>query len=212
MTDTSTTPEEITPEQAEADLAALEQSVIDGADVNVADLVTARERFTLAGLIRKRNEKRDAAQALREADERREKTKAKVAAMFSGGQYLDPLVAYDQAVAALDNLAVAIGSNNELLTTAYRAFSAGGVVTTGWDGSTPDGHDDRNSARVAQGEQVEAVISDGVGYTPQNAALWLRAAVHTVAAKHGGLPIPYGSSLEAVVRGDKPAALVAREG
>lgn len=212
MTVTTTTPEEITPEQAAAELAQLEQQVIDGGDVTVADLEAARTKITWAGLIRQRNEKRAADKRAKDATELRAKTKADVAKKFAaGGEYVDPLVAYDEAVAALDRLAIVIKGNSAVLDDAYHEMSRGGVAVVGWDGGIPAEHDPANSARVAQGDQVTSLTSGGVTYNPENAALWVRAATHTVAEMHGGLSTPYGTSLESVLRGDRPSAITERK-
>jgi hypothetical protein len=212
MTDTNTTPEEITPEQAEAELAQLEQKVIEGGDVTVADLEAARTKITWAGLMRQRNEKRAADKRAKNAAELLAKTKADVAKKFAaGGEYVDPLLAYDEAVAALDRLAIVIKGNAALLDDAFHEMSRGGVAVVGWDGAIPTDHDPANSARVAQGEQVLSLTSGGVTYSPENAGLWVRAATHAVAEMHGGLSTPYGSSLESVLRGDKPSAITERK-
>ncbi|TFD85004.1 hypothetical protein E3T61_18465 [Cryobacterium lactosi] len=206
----TTTPESATPEAAEADLAQLEQQVIDGGDVTVADLTAAKERVSFARLVLKGVQDRAEAKRLKNADDLRAKTKVDVAKMFTGGQYVDPLVAYDEAVVALDRLAIVIKGNTALLDDAYHEMSRGGVAVVGWDGGIPAEHDPANSARVAQGDQVTSLTSDGITYIPQEPSLWVRAAAHKVAEMHGGLTIPYGPSLESVLRGDKPSAISAR--
>lgn len=206
----TTTPESTTPEEAEADLAQLEQQVIDGGDVTVSDLTAAKERVSFARLVLKGIQDRAEAKRLKDADELRTKTKTKVAQMFTDGEYVDPLVAYDEAVAALDRLALVIKANTALLDDAYREMDRGGVAVVGWDGDQMPHHDPANYVHVAMGDTVTALVTGGVTYSPQEPALWVRAAAHKVAEMHGGLTIPYGPSLESVLRGDIPRVITER--
>ncbi|TFC03638.1 hypothetical protein [Cryobacterium mannosilyticum] len=197
----------ITPEEAAADLARLEQKAIDGGDVTVADLTAARERITLARLFHKGIEGRAQDKRMQEADQLRAKTKTDVAKWFTDGEYIDPLVAYDQAVAALEHLVKVIDRDGELLTEAYRAMDRGGIYMNGGDGQNHRDFDERNHAALGSGT-VGAVVLGGVMYSrEQSAGDWVRAAALTVAKAHEGLPIRGLGRLDNIVEGQLPATI-----
>jgi hypothetical protein len=207
MTDTNNTTDEITPEQAEAELATLEQQVIDGGDVTVADLTAAKERISFARLVRQGLEARAEKKRLKDADDLRAKTKADVTKRFTDGEYISPFDAYDAAVKALNALVVAIENNNVLLDHASYSLSSGGVVAVGWDGTRPADLDESNHSVVGQGNDVHLVKLAGVTYFKENAAVWAQAAVQEVAKDHNGLPIPYRTSIANALGSDRPPAL-----
>jgi hypothetical protein len=202
---------QMTPEDAEQQLADLEQKVIDGEDVAPADLVDAEVKIKHARLFQKGREARAEKQRQREADELREQTKKDVAKMFTAGPYEDPLIAYDQAVAALDRLVTVIDRNNKLLFDAYLALNAGDVAARGPRGDTSEKFDHGNHAFVRDGLDVAYVVLGGVTYQRENVPLWVRAAAWRVAETSGGLPLPHGAGhLSEALRGDRPVAITNR--
>jgi len=199
MTDSTLTPEE--------ELTALEHAAMDGTEVTPTQMADARERISLAGLIAKGAAMRTEQKRKKDAAALQAKTKTDVAKVFTEGEYENPLVAYDAAVAALNHLADVIKRNSELVDEASDDLSRGGVVKYNNWAAMPDDIDQDNHASVAQGNDVHYVVLGGVAYRKENASLWVRAAVQTVAQQHGGLSIPGSSSLAQVVRGDRPGAV-----
>ena len=206
MANTTTPEPEITPEQAEAELAQLEQAAIDGSDVTVEQLTAAKERISLLRLIKKGVDERAAAKAAQAAVDLRAKTKTDVAAKFAARGNTNPTVAYQRAVAALEALVTAIESNNSLLTDTAEEYSRGGVVPLSWDQQRPEGFDSRNYAAVAQGNDVPYVIVDGETYRKENAAQWAQVALRKVARDHN-LSTPGGTFLDSMLTRDTPSAI-----
>ncbi|RFA12640.1 hypothetical protein B7R21_09850 [Subtercola boreus] len=200
---------DLTPEDAEKAVEALEKAVIDGEDVTVTQLTEARERLSWAKLRRQGAERKAETQKARDAELLRGKTKREVADLFNSGGFFDPVDAYDEAVAALERLGQVIESNKALLNVASTEFSRGGVpARSNWgEGTEPEHFDRANFAVMAQGNETMSITVDGVQYGQEHEGLWVRAAVQAVAQSRGGLPLPYGSNLQEIVRGDLPATL-----
>jgi hypothetical protein len=199
MIDSTLTPEE--------ELAALEQAAMDGDAVTPAQMAEAREKIGIFKLVAKGVAMRAEQKRKKDALALQAKTKVDVGLVFTAGEYVDPLVAYDKAVAALNYLADTIERNAEILVEASDDLRRGGVLVYSNWAAMPDGIDRANFSTVGQGNEVMNVTLAGVAYTREDAGLWVRAVVQTVAADHRGLQIPYSSDLEQVVRGNRPDAL-----
>ncbi|TFC78155.1 hypothetical protein E3O45_05950 [Cryobacterium sp. TMS1-20-1] len=199
MTESTFTPEE--------ELAALEQAAMDGEAVTPTQMAEAREKISLFKLAAKGVTMRLEQKRKKDALALQAKTKVDVGLMFTAGDYVDPLVAYDEAVAALSRLADVVKRNNTLIAEASRALSLGGVTRFANWAAMPEDIDRANFASVGQGDDVAYVTLGGVAYTSENASLWVRAAVQDVAQQHGGLSLPQSSDLAELVRGSRPGAL-----
>lgn len=199
MTESTLTPEE--------ELAALEQTAIDGGDVTPAQMTEAREKISLFKLAAKGIADRLELKRQKEADQLRAKTKAEVALVFTAGDYVDPLVAYDEAVAALSRLADVVKRNNTMIEEASNQLSRGGVTPFFRWGTMPEDIDRANFASIDQGNDVVYVTLGGVAYTSENASIWVRAAVQDAAQQHGGLSLPQSSDLAELFRGNRPGSL-----
>lgn len=196
-------PTKPTPEEA---LAALEEAVINGEEVSASQLAEAREGVRIEALRAEGERNRSTLAALREGVELRERTKAEVARMFADVPDLpDLLELYDAAVAALQVLADGVAGHNARIQAAGTLLLAGGVPCMSWDGQLPDEWDSQNWAHVGQGNEVSSITSSGVAFRKEVPALWVRAAVQSVAEDSpDGLRLPYGGLLREQLRGDKP--------
>jgi Asp-tRNA(Asn)/Glu-tRNA(Gln) amidotransferase A subunit family amidase len=212
MTDETTTvpaDDELTPEQAEEELARLEQAVVDGEEVTIEQLSKAKERISFAGLLQRGREKREAARREKEKIELRARTKAEVAAKFAARADNSPTAAYNRAVQALEALVTAVEDNNKLLYTATLDLRRGGVGELGWDNQEPEGFDRANYARVEQGDNVTAVVVNGATYRKEVPGLWAEAVLKRVAEAHR-LTTPGGAHVASKLGSDLPVALQRR--
>jgi len=206
MSDTTNTEQDLTPEQAEAELAQLEQTVVDGGDVTIDQLSKAKERISFARLIKQGRDARAAAKREQEALDLRAKTKTDVAAKFAARGSTDPTVAYQRAVAALEALVTAIEANNSLLSETAEAYSRGGVVPVGWDQQLLEGYDPSNFANVSHGNEVTAVTVGGKLYRKEHAGTWAQVALRKVARDHQ-MTTTGGTFLDSMLTRDTPAAI-----
>lgn len=199
-----------TEQSAKDQLVQLENAAMAGEPVTPAELVEARERVTLSGLIAKGAAAR-AEEKRRAKDEvLRETAKAEAAELF-GGHEGDCLAAYDAAFAAVENLVAVIERGNARIGEAAGILKRGGVPVRYASGLYAEGVDMANYAAMEDGGTASSVTVDGMGHGRESAALWVAAAVHTVARKHRGLPLPYGGGvLEGKLNHDKPNAVKGR--
>jgi hypothetical protein len=124
MTDTTN---DITPEEAEAELARLEQDVIDGGDVTVTDLTAAKDRIGFARLMQKGREARAEKQREKEAADGRETAKAEVTALFEARKV--DLDAYAiEATTALERYLEQLAGYNDFVVEAAEIMQRAGVV------------------------------------------------------------------------------------
>jgi hypothetical protein len=183
MTD-QTTPD-ITPEQAEAELATLEQQVIDGGDVTMADLTAAKERISFAHLVRTRNEKRAAEKQAKEAEAAQKAAKAEVTKLLSTSSTTidDAKVA---AKEALDLFIAQIEAHNKLVAQAGLIFDRAGLAQPNSTLVNPlDEPDlDLNFYATSYGGVYSAVQADGVLHRPAHAGGEYRKLVYEVADEH----------------------------
>lgn len=127
MTESTISTEDLTPEQAEADLAKLEQSVIDGGAVTVDQITQAKERISFARLIRQGKESRAEKKILKEADEAREAAKAEVTKLLTtSNRSIESIHA--AAIEALDKFLSQLADHNALVESAGRILDRANVV------------------------------------------------------------------------------------
>ncbi|ASD21484.1 hypothetical protein B7495_04755 [Cryobacterium sp. LW097] len=186
MTDTTTTPEEITPEQAEAELARLEQQVIDGGDVTLADLEAARTKITWAGLIRQRHEKRAADKRAKDTADAQQAAKDEATALLATSTAsLESIHA--TASKALDKFLKQLAEHNELVESAGRILEAANVVhpdpglvnPLDAPGLDPDFY------VTSYGGTRSGVRVNGVTLTPAHVGGEFRKLAYAVADAHG---------------------------
>lgn len=159
-------------------LEELEQKVLAGADVSVDDVAKA-QAAGLLGAWHEQKAARDAEDAARaDAAARRDEAKAQARALVA--DFVSPIEAYDQAVAALGELVAAIRDNNAMLAKGRDVLQRGGVPPL-WihAAEAPDNHDDQNFVRLAPGNDVTELVLDGQSYAAQQAHEWVVAALST---------------------------------
>lgn len=199
MTETTLTPTE--------KLEEFERAAIAGDPVTPAELMEARERVTLAELAAKGAAARADAEQQVLAGQVRDAAKAEATNLLAGHDN-DALDAYNAAVSALNRLIAVVGSGNARIAQAALILRQGGVAARSWDGSFPDDLDEANHAAMLQGDEVAFVTVDGQAHAPEDAALWVAAAVHSVAREHRGMPFPNGrGNLEERVKFDRPRVI-----
>ncbi|TFC94045.1 hypothetical protein E3T28_15935 [Cryobacterium sinapicolor] len=192
MTASTTTPQDLTPEQAEADLATLEQAVVAGEAVTVEQLTQAKERISFVKLVQMGRDARAEAKRVSAAAAARKAAKIEAKGIIEALP-ADVLAKFDAAVEAMQALIDVAKTHNEGINDVWRAFGTGGVAAVGWEGSTMPDHDAANFARVGQGEIVSSVTVDGQVYLPNEPAEWVQHAIVRVARANDGLTLPRGS-------------------
>jgi hypothetical protein len=188
MTDEQTT--DVTPEAAEADLARLEQAVVEGEAVTPEDLTKARERITFAQLVARGKAARAEAARRREAEQLREETKRRIAGRLAEREGSDADAAYREAVTALTKLVAAVRDDAQIITEAAREFDRAGVNGPNNDWTPSEGFDRENYPHYSFGRLL-ALTSHGKQYTLQNPAHRVMEAVSEVliAEQVAGTPL-----------------------
>lgn len=184
MTD-NTTPETLTPEEAEAELARLEQDVVDGGDVTIADLTTAKERVSFARLIQKGREARAEKQREKEAAEGRASAKQEVLNLLSTPDGIEE--AKQAAIDALNEVARLTQARNERVIEAAHIFSRAGLTQPDMNQINPldvPGIDPEFYATIGHGEAVISVTAGGRAHAVADAAAPLKAALRDAAASY----------------------------
>jgi len=185
---------------ARAELADLEQAILDGVEVAPSRLAEAREAVTIADLVARGDAAR--AEQARAAAQAAAQAEAKQQAVTTlRGITATVHEAYDAAVAALETLIATNEQHNDSIGTVARLFDRAKVPAKAmW---LPDDHpadlDPENYAAMNQGGRPYAVISNGVTYIPTEPGALVRHLVARVAHAHSGLRIGGQPSMSRLV-------------